>query len=79
MIVRNTRARQIRREDRAFTEQWIHEYRRVKAEAERSDDDSLYVDFQRRYKRAERERWPITRNNMSNAVPERQKRQPGGA
>jgi hypothetical protein len=59
MIVRNTRARQIRRDDRAFTEQWIHEYRRVKAEVERSGDDCLYVDFQRRYKRAERERWPL--------------------
>ena len=58
MIVRNTRARQIWRDDRAFTKQWIHEYRRVKAEVERTGTDSLYVDFQRRFKRAERERWP---------------------
>jgi hypothetical protein len=58
MIVHNIRARQIRRDDRAFTKQWIHEYRRVKAEAERTGDDSLYVDFQRRFKRAERDRWP---------------------
>jgi hypothetical protein len=28
---------------------WIHEYRRVKAEVERAGDDSLYVDFQRRF------------------------------
>lgn len=79
MIVHNTRARQIPRADRAFTEQWIHEYRRVKAEVERTGDDGLYADFQRRFKKAERERWPIARNNMSNAVPERQKRQPGRA
>ena len=58
MIVRNTKAsRQSRRDDRAFTEGWIHEYRRVKAEVERTGDDNLYVDFQRRYKKAERERW----------------------
>jgi hypothetical protein len=58
MIIRNTVARRARRDDRAFTKQWIHEYRRVKAEAERTGDDSLYVDFQRRFKRAERDRWP---------------------
>lgn len=32
---------------------WTHEYRRVKAEVERTGDDSLYVDFQRRLKMAE--------------------------
>jgi hypothetical protein len=61
MIVHNTRARQIRRADRAFTEQWIHEYRRVKAEVERTGDDTLFADFQRRYKRVERERCPIAK------------------
>ena len=59
MIVRHAKAsRQSRRDDRAFTKQWIHEYRRVKAEVERTGDDSLYADFQRRYKKAESERWP---------------------
>ena len=56
MIVRNTKAQQIRRDDRAFTAQWIREYRAVAAEVERTGDDRLYADFQRRYKRAERER-----------------------
>jgi hypothetical protein len=53
--------RHIRRNQRAFVERaernpWIHEYRRVKAEVERTGDDSLFADFQRRFKQAERER-----------------------
>jgi hypothetical protein len=63
IIVRNTKARQIRRDDRAFTEQWIRNYRAVAAEVERTDDDRLYADFQRCYKRAERERWPMKRTD----------------
>ena len=42
--------RHIRRSQRTFVQRAeanprIHEYRRVKAEAERTGDDSLYVDF----------------------------------
>jgi hypothetical protein len=37
---------------------WTHEYRRVRAEVERTGDESLFADFQRRFKKAERERWP---------------------
>ena len=39
---------------------WIHEYRRVKAEVERTGDETLYADFQRRFKEdeVERERRP---------------------
>jgi hypothetical protein len=40
---------------------WVHELRRVRAEVERTDDQTLFVDFQRRFKRAERERWPSAR------------------
>jgi hypothetical protein len=58
MIVRNTMARRAWREDRAFTERWIHEYRRVKAEVERTGDDSLYADFQRRFLETMRRRFP---------------------
>jgi hypothetical protein len=52
--------RHIRRSQRAFVERaernpWIHEYRAVKAEVERTGDDSLFADFERRFKRAERE------------------------
>ena len=36
---------------------WTHEYRRVKAEVELTGDKSLFADFQRRFKKAERERW----------------------
>ena len=36
---------------------WIYEYRRVKAEVERTGDETLFADFQRRFKRAEAERW----------------------
>jgi hypothetical protein len=39
MIVRNTKALQIRRDDRAFAAQWIHKYRAVAAEVERTGDD----------------------------------------
>jgi hypothetical protein len=28
---------------------WVHEYRRVRAEAERTGDETLYADFERRY------------------------------
>jgi hypothetical protein len=37
---------------------WTHEYRRVKAEVERTGDETLFEDFQRRFKKAEREQWP---------------------
>jgi hypothetical protein len=36
---------------------WIAEYRAVRAEVERTGDDALYVSFQRRFKKAERERY----------------------
>lgn len=54
--------RHIRRNQRAFVRRaeanpWIHEYRAVKAEVERIGDDSLYADFERRFKTAEYERW----------------------
>ena len=56
--------RQIRRNVRATVERiesnpWVHELRRTRAEVERTGDDSLYADFQRRFKQAERERWPM--------------------
>jgi hypothetical protein len=43
--------RHIRRSQRAFVERaernpWIHEYRAVKAEVERTGDDSLFADFE---------------------------------
>jgi hypothetical protein len=52
----------VRRNQLAFVEQmesnpWIHEYRRVKAEVERTGEDSLFADFQRRFKQWEAERW----------------------
>lgn len=43
--------------ERAERNPWIHEYRRVKAEVERTGDESLYADFQRQFKQAEAERW----------------------
>jgi hypothetical protein len=51
-------ARHVRSNMRNFAERiernpWTHEYRRVKAEVERTGDDSLFVDFQRRFKMAE--------------------------
>jgi hypothetical protein len=54
--------RHIQRNQRAFVRRaesnpWIHEYRAVKAEVERTGDDSLFADFERRFKQAERERW----------------------
>jgi hypothetical protein len=58
MIVRNTMARRALREDRAFAERWIHEYRRVTAEVERTGDETLFADFQRRFKMAEALRYP---------------------
>ena len=36
---------------------WTYELRRVRAEVERTGDESLYEDFQRRFKRALVERW----------------------
>jgi hypothetical protein len=65
-IRRRAMLRHIRRNERAFvrraeTNPWIHEYRRVKAEAERTGDDSLFADFQRRFKRAEAERYSCSR------------------
>jgi hypothetical protein len=55
-------ARHVRSNVRNFAEQaernpWIHEYRRVKAEVERTGEDSLFADFQRRFKQWEVERW----------------------
>jgi hypothetical protein len=49
---------ELQRNGRRFAEAaerspWIHEYRRVKAEVERSGDVSLFADFQRRFKQAE--------------------------
>ena len=79
MIVRNTAARQTRRDDRAFTEQWIREYRRVKAELERTGDDASMRTSSAASSGLSASGGPIARNNMSNAVPERQKRQPCGA
>jgi hypothetical protein len=57
--------RHIRRNQRAFVERvernpWKHEYRAVKAEVERTGDKTLFEDFQRRFKQAERKRWPST-------------------
>jgi hypothetical protein len=43
--------------ERAERNPWIQVWRIVKAEAERTGDETLYEDFQRRFKRAERERW----------------------
>jgi hypothetical protein len=62
-IRRHAMLRHIRRNERAFVKRvganpWTREYRRVKAEVERTGDDSLFADFQRRFKQAERERWP---------------------
>ena len=37
---------------------WVHELRRVRAEVERTGDETLFADFQRRFKRALHERWP---------------------
>jgi hypothetical protein len=59
-------ARHVRSNVRNFAEQaernpWIHEYRRVKAEVERTGEDSLYADFQRRFKKAEAERYSCSR------------------
>ena len=55
--------RHVQRSQRAFVRRaeanpWIHEYRRVKAEAERTGDDSLFADFQRRFLEAMRRRFP---------------------
>lgn len=70
MIIRNllqslghwAMLRHIRRNEKAFirkveSDPWIAEYRAVKAEVERTGDDALYADFQRRFKKAERERY----------------------
>lgn len=56
--------RHIRRNVRAAVERiernpWTHELRRVRAEVERTGDESLFADFERRFKQAERERWPM--------------------
>ena len=53
---------ELERNMRAFAERvernpWTHEYRRVKAEVERTGDDSLFVDFQRRFKQDEADRY----------------------
>ena len=32
---------------------WVHEYRRVKAEVDRTGNESLYADFQRRFLQAQ--------------------------
>jgi hypothetical protein len=53
---------ELERNMRAFAERvernpCTHEYRRVKAEVERTGDDSLFVDFQRRFKQDEADRY----------------------
>ena len=70
MIIRNllqwlgrwAMLRHIRRSEKAFirkveSDPWIAEYHAVKAEVERTGGDTLYADFQRRFKKAERERY----------------------
>jgi hypothetical protein len=51
-------AAELQRNGRRFAERaernpWVHEYRRVKAEVDRTGDESLFADFQRRFKQAE--------------------------
>ena len=39
--------------ERAERNPWVHECRRVRAEVERTGDESLWVDFQRRFLQAQ--------------------------
>ena len=54
-------ARWARRNMRAFDKSaernpWVHEYRRVAAEVERTGNDALFEEFERRFKQAMAER-----------------------
>jgi hypothetical protein len=46
-------ARAGRAAERSEHDPWIQEYRRVKAEVERTGDQSLYADYERRFLQAQ--------------------------
>jgi hypothetical protein len=83
-IIRNAMLRHVRDCERASVQRiegnpWIHIYRAVKAEVDRTGDDMLFEEFQQWFKKAEARRYSRKthcKSNVSNAVPERQKRQP---
>ena len=53
-------ARAGRAAERSEHDPWIQEYRRVKAEVERTGNESLFADFQRRFLQAQALLYPET-------------------